>query len=254
MLDRYWAQNAFNHLMWNVPDFHLIDALDFIDSAVVFDNNVATGSDFVTDVSKDFEGEMCHDVIDFVRNELGFRGCDSASYHQPKNSLIRHIVNNRRANPISLAIVAIDIGHEVGCEFVGIGMPGHFLLRETLDPTAFYDLYHGVDRLGIDECENLFHRLHPSAAFESRFLAPTPYPDIVIRVLNNLRNAYVNAGDRVHLMRVLELREALPDMPLEEQDQLAKLLAVSGRFDDAGDRYEAMGRDAEASRIRAFLN
>src|SRR3546814_4479768 len=54
---------------------------------------------------------------------------DTDSYFDPRNSLLSDVLDRRLGIPITLAVVAIEVGRRCGVPLVGIGMPGHFLVR-----------------------------------------------------------------------------------------------------------------------------
>ena len=155
---------------------------------------------------------------------------------------------------MSLAIAAIEIGRLHGHEFVAIGMPGHLLLREKDDPTAFYDPFAGARPLTLADCEAVYISQQPFTKFHAAFLTPVSFYQIVVRVLNNLQYCYDSAKQDRHLAWVLELLHILEALPPTRFGHLAKLMGVAGRFADSAALYDRAGKTHEADRIRAFLN
>jgi len=196
--------------------------------------------------------------------ELGFAG-DQLDYYDPANSYLDEVMRRRRGIPITLSVLALSVGHRLGVPLDGVGMPGHFLLRDRVDRELFVDPYHGGAALDRTGCAALFRRIHgPDARFDDAFLEPVGPLEITARVLANLRNVFVSRGDRVALTWVLRLRTFLPGSPAEDQVDLAAALASVGRFGDAASEYEGaavrlggtLGREYErnAARLRARLN
>lgn len=189
---------------------------------------------------------------------------DREHYYDPRNSLLDEVLRRRRGIPISLAVVAIEVGRRRGIDLVGIGMPGHFLIRDADDADAFFDVFAGGEQLDPAGCETRFRALHgPGPTFSAEFLAPTPPPQIVARVLNNLTAAARRAGDRATMVRVLRLSAGLPDASIAARRQLAGSLASAGRFAEAATVHDELSRldpDAAAEhalaaqRLRARLN
>ncbi len=193
----------------------------------------------------------------------GFTG-NRDDYYDPANSLLDRVLDRRTGIPITLAVVAMEVGRRRGVALVGVGMPGHFLLREAGDGDAFHDAFDGGRPLDAAGCRSLFHRLHGSSTpWDDGYLAPTPRLDIVVRVLNNLRAAHLRRGDRHGLTRALRLQAALPTAGVGERRQLAGVLSAEGRFVEAADLYDRLADDdphradahrAAAARNRARLN
>jgi regulator of sirC expression with transglutaminase-like and TPR domain len=187
---------------------------------------------------------------------LGFAG-DQEAYHDPRNSLLPQVIDRRLGIPLSLAIVAIEVGRRGGVPLHGIGMPGHFLLRAVDDEDRFLDLFNGGIELDRAGCRAVFDRLHPSTPWADRYLDPVGPVAMVARMLGNLSGAYRRNGDRAGLIWSLELRRLLPDVSERERRELAVLLGAVGRYDEAAELLEATGdeRDARAAlRMRARLN
>src|SRR5438093_520977 len=81
-------------------------------------------------------------VVQHVAGE-GFAG-DRSDYYDPQNSYLNHVLERRRGIPITLSIVTIEIARRVGVPLVGVGMPGHFVVRDGRDDDAFADPFNGV--------------------------------------------------------------------------------------------------------------
>ncbi|MGQ0616706.1 MAG: SirB1 family protein [Acidimicrobiia bacterium] len=190
-------------------------------------------------------------------------------YADPRNSYLHMVLARRIGIPITLSIVAMEVGRRRGVELLGVGMPGHFLVRAGGDPEAFYDPFTAGQRLDRDGCERRFRVLHgPSAPFVPSYLDPVGPRAILSRVLGNLKPILTDRRDRKGLESVLRMRLAVPGAPLAERQELAGALAADGRFlqaaaemDELGDRAETAGdtdlaRDARAGALslRARMN
>lgn len=189
-------------------------------------------------------------------DDLGFAG-DRDTYHDARNSLLPAVLDRRTGIPISLAVVAIEVGRRCGVPLVGVGMPGHFLVRPHDDGTRFLDLFDGGAELDGAACRAIFERLHAGAPWDHRFLDPVGPVAIVSRLLANLANAYRRSGDRHALSWAIDLRLRLPGATERERRELALLLGAAGRYDAAAELLEATGRERDqqsAARLRARLN
>ena len=118
-------------------------------------------------------------------------------YYAPANSLLDQVLARRTGIPISLSAVAVEVGRRRGVGLVGVGMPGHFLLRAADDPEQFFDTYDDGRRLDPPACRRCFAAVNgPEAALLPVHLAPVGSRTIVGRVLNNLQVAAGRSGDQ----------------------------------------------------------
>jgi regulator of sirC expression with transglutaminase-like and TPR domain len=188
---------------------------------------------------------------------------DSERYYDADNSFLDRVLDRHRGIPITLSVLAIEIGRRRGVPLVGIGMPGHFLVRDANDVDSFFDPFVGGEHLDIAGCASRFRQLHPSGGFGEHLLEPVAPLAIASRMLNNLTNVYLRSSDVANLAWVLRLRTALPDATVSLRRQYAGVLANAGRFWQAADAYEALAEEQperredhrrNATRLRARLN
>jgi regulator of sirC expression with transglutaminase-like and TPR domain len=205
-------------------------------------------------------------VIHHVVTDEKFAG-HRDDYYDPRNSFLNDVIERRLGIPITLGIVAIEIGRRIGVPIVGIGMPGHFLVRDAMSRERYADVFDGrlLDR---DGCRELFAAAQSPEAFDDSVLAPVGTRAIVARLLANLKGIYLSRRDRRSLAWVLKLRAEVPGVPLDERRELASALAADGRFLDAAAELDRLAELAEeagdaelvedstrgATRLRARLN
>ena len=182
----------------------------------------------------------------------GFRG-DDADYHDPRNSLLDQVLSRRLGMPITLSVVMLETARRLSVPLDGVGMPGHFMVRDRVLDDVYVDPYHEGLELTRAQCEARFRSIHgPDALFDPRFLDPVDNRSIVGRVLNNL-TASVRSRSPRDLDWILDLRIGLPAPP-PDQRALAELCESRGRFRDAADLLEeiALSTGSEAAARRAF--
>ncbi|HEX5365497.1 MAG TPA: transglutaminase-like domain-containing protein [Acidimicrobiales bacterium] len=199
-------------------------------------------------------------IVAHLFDDLGFAG-DRDDYGDPRNSLLDSVLDRRRGIPITLAVVLLEVGRRRDLDLVGVGMPGHFLVRAGRDPDCFVDPFNRtlLDREG---CEKLFTALHGARApFDDKFLEPVGNRAVMARMLTNLQRSYLARGDRAGGLWAQCLRVLVPGATVQDRRQLAAMLAANGRFDAAAFELEAVAgegggaRDVHAARaLRARLN
>src|SRR5687767_2403723 len=93
-----------------------------------------TGVDRTAEVIAQLDGlaTQCQDaslpaVMEVMRAQ--FRG-NTEDYYDPRNSYIDHVLERGLGLPITLSVVAIEIGRRLGVPIAGVGLPAHFMVRD----------------------------------------------------------------------------------------------------------------------------
>ncbi|MBN9113238.1 MAG: transglutaminase family protein [Pseudonocardia sp.] len=181
----------------------------------------------------------------------GFRG-NTEDYYDPRNSLLPHVLRRRTGIPITLAIVAIEVGRRVGVELDGIGMPGHFLVRDR-GSGVHVDVFSGGRTLDDTECEQLFRATTGatpgSVPFHRELLPRVSHRQILIRMLENLRGVYARRRRPADLEWVLRMRLTVPG-PAETAvpllTELADALGAQARWPEAARLLRKAAEDTDA--------
>jgi regulator of sirC expression with transglutaminase-like and TPR domain len=93
-----------------------------------------------------------HGLCRYLFHELGFHG-NIHDYFDPRNSYLNDVLDRRMGIPITLAVVAMAIGQRVGLNIVGIGLPGHFVVKACgCSGEVLFDPFHGGRRLTPELC------------------------------------------------------------------------------------------------------
>jgi regulator of sirC expression with transglutaminase-like and TPR domain len=193
-----------------------------------------------------FDGLVRH-----LFGDLGFRG-NTEHYRDPDNSYLDQVVRRRVGIPISLSVLTMEVGRRLGVPLDGIGMPGHFLVRHRADPTTFLDPFGGGRRLDPAGCRDVFSALG-GVDWHDDYLAPVGPRAILTRMLVNLQSLFLPSDLRSGAW-VLQLRLAIPGLPLPDRLGLARALGTLGRFPAAAAELDGVADelpDAEAATIRA---
>jgi regulator of sirC expression with transglutaminase-like and TPR domain len=196
----------------------------------------------------DLDGLLRHLFVD-----LGFAG-NAADYYDPRNSFLNEVLDRRTGLPITLSVLTIEIGRRLGIDLVGIGLPGHFLVRTTNSPYEFVDPFHGGDRLDVDGVQALFSRVFgPSVEFLPGFVAPVSARSVVSRMLANLQGVYLRRVQPRNALWTVRLRLAIPGLRSEERAELAQVLGQLGDVDAATAILEDTG-NPDTRRVRSRWN
>jgi regulator of sirC expression with transglutaminase-like and TPR domain len=201
----------------------------------------------------------------YLFEECGFRG-NRAAYYDPRNSFLNDVLERRTGIPISLSVVAIEVGRRLGIALEGVGFPGHFLVR-VVGPGAkrLLDCFQGGTAVDQDELLARLRTLAETsggpdfAQVPPRFLEATPVPGILARMLRNLLRIYLEKRDWAHALAAVDLLLVLTPRSAEDLRVRARLyeelecfasaaadlrryLALAPKANDAVEVRKALGR------------
>ena len=132
-------------------------------------------------------------------DELGYTG-NHDEYYDPRNSYLNEVFERRLGNPISLAMVQMEVARRLGVPLDGVSFPGHFLVRLPVDDGILVmDPFNGGRPLGADE---LRERAKPHLGGDvpddnalMHILDPASHRAILVRMLRNLHGVYAERDE-----------------------------------------------------------
>jgi regulator of sirC expression with transglutaminase-like and TPR domain len=143
-----------------------------------------------------------------IFDELGFAG-NTDDYYNPRNSLLNQVIERRLGIPITLSLLYIEVGARLGIPLVGVGMPGHFLVKHEHEGALFVDPFHRGIILDESECIKQFSRINEGMHWDPAFLAPVAPRSLLARMLRNLGAIWTQREELTLAERVLTLLMAL---------------------------------------------
>ena len=191
--------------------------------------------------------------LQFVGNEIRFE--------DPRNSCLNEVIDRRTGIPITLALLYMEIARRAGLQVEGINFPGHFLLRcrarqgSPYSEDLIIDAFHGGALLSENACRALFKRhAGEDAIFDSHLLARATKPQILARVLLNLKRIYVRMCSFPQARDATELLLAVDPSATNELRDRGLLAYHLKDFSSALRDLQAYLQQAPASRIGAAAN
>jgi regulator of sirC expression with transglutaminase-like and TPR domain len=173
---------------------------------------------------------------------------DHQSYDDPRNSYLPQILDRQLGIPISLSVLLIEIGRRCGVNLEGVGMPGHFLVRDPDHPELLIDAFSGGSRLDHAACMRLLHAsVGSEVELRVGMLDPVGPQAILARMLANLDHSFRRRADRSSLLWVTRLRVAIPGLPLADRLASADGLAGLGCHDEAAAILEELAGSPDIS-------
>lgn len=157
----------------------------------------------------------------YFYGDLGFAG-NKAAYYDPRNSYLNQVIDRRLGIPITLALVYLDLARRIDFPMVGVGMPGHFLLRPEVDDMAVYvDVFNQGNVLFEQDCRDTFVQIYGLTALWQPDFLKTITPKLFLgRVLTNVKMIYLQQQTWSALLMVCDyLLLLFPDNIYECRDR-----------------------------------
>jgi regulator of sirC expression with transglutaminase-like and TPR domain len=146
-------------------------------------------------------------------NIHGFSG-NTSNHQDPQNSYVSQVLETKKGNQISLAIIYSIIAQKLDIPVYGVNLPQHFILA-YVDQTQETEFEGGVlfyinafnkgFIFGRRDVDMFLKQLNLKA--EKQFYEPCSNADIVRRILRNLISAYENLGSAEKVAELNELLE-----------------------------------------------
>jgi len=157
----------------------------------------------------------------YLFEELGFKG-NTDDYNDPVNCYLPEVMNRRTGIPLTLSILFIEVARAAGFKAVGVGLPGHFIVRATWKGRdMLVDPYHGGNIVSEEDCRELVGRTtgRPSL-FRRTLLEGADERQMLSRLLLNLKHIHLERQDYARTLGVVErLLMLSPNDPGEIRDR-----------------------------------
>jgi regulator of sirC expression with transglutaminase-like and TPR domain len=178
---------------------------------------------------------LLFEVENFTGNE--------EEYDDPRNSYLNDVLDRKKGIPITLSLVYQEVARRCGLPVVGVGFPGHFLVKYlAASGEILLDPYQRGTILSIRDCEEkLKAQFGEEAELLPTFLQASSTKQILTRMLNNLKGSYFRRNDFAKVLLMIEM--ALAVNPASRQE-----------IHDRGMVYFLLRRYAEAKAdLHAYL-
>lgn len=146
-------------------------------------------------------------------NIYGFSG-NTSNHQDPQNSYLNQVLETKKGNQISLAIIYSIIAQKLDIPVYGVNLPQHFILAyvdESMETEfeggiLFYiNAFNRGVMFGRRDVDMFLKTLKLRA--EKQFYEPCSNTDIIRRILRNLISAYENLGSAEKVAELNELLE-----------------------------------------------
>lgn len=148
-------------------------------------------------------------------NVYGFSG-NTKNHHDPQNSYISQVLESKKGNQISLAIIYATLAQKLDIPVYGVNLPQHFILG-YIDESKREDHEFGVlfyinafnkgAIFGKHDVDQFLRQLNLDPL--PGFYAPCSNVEIIRRIIRNLISAYENLGSKEKADELKELQDIL---------------------------------------------
>src|SRR6266849_11056263 len=144
----------------------------------------------------------------------GYSG-DELTYDDLQNANLMRVVDRRKGLPVALGILYLDAARAQGWDSVGLGFPGHFLVRLSEGAERLIvDPFHGGRVCDAATLRELLKAMAGQAVeLMPEHYAPVADRDVLLRLQNNLKSRLLQAGRHERALRTVETMLLLaPDL------------------------------------------
>ncbi len=143
----------------------------------------------------------------FLFDQEGFHG-NAQHYYDPDNSYLNRVLDRRVGIPISLSLVYLLVTHRLGLPVIGIGLPGHFILKyETSTFSTYMDAFNKGQPVSREDCIRFL--INSGAGVQNAYFAPATNREIIQRMMRNLVFIYNQAKDPKRSQRLIRLIKSI---------------------------------------------
>lgn len=150
--------------------------------------------------------------------ELDFHEDDDLPV-RPRAALLNHVLQRRRGQPLSLALIALELSQRLDIPLQAVNFPGHLLLRvpgsdHLLDPCNGRRLY-------TRDCRDLLTRIAgPGAELSARHFQVCDGHALLLRLSRNL--CHLHGADGDHMAALKDAERILQLAPPTSADHLLR--------------------------------
>ena len=199
-----------------------------------------------------------HRLREFLFEEEGFTG-NVDDYHDPRNSCLNDVLERRMGIPITLSVIMMEVGRRLGLKIVGVGLPGHFVVRaEVGSEPVLLDPFDGGALLTHERAADLVARaVGRRIPLTEAHFAPASKRQILSRMLMNLRGIYCRREEWAKALAVFDRLLAADDRAVVHRRDRGTVLLKLGRPHQAAADWERYLRECpgaeDAERVRDDL-
>jgi regulator of sirC expression with transglutaminase-like and TPR domain len=173
----------------------------------------------------------------YLFEQKGFEG-NREAYSDPRNSFLNEVIERRLGIPITLSVVYLEVGRRLGLNLYGISFPTHFLVKAVDERGELViDPFYGGSILTLEDIRARLAQIYGQPVeLHPAMLKPVGARAILARMLQNLKEIYLKAGDLNRALggldRILMLNPRALDELAERADLYERMECFKAALDD----------------------
>ena len=121
-------------------------------------------------------------------------------YYNPSNSLLNTVIKRKTGNPITLSILYIQLANSLKFKLYPVNFPSHFMVKHVLDDEEneiIIDPFNEGRIMDDYSLKELLDHFYPkmNIALTRKLVDKASNPDVIIRMLNNLKTSFFECQD-----------------------------------------------------------
>ncbi len=150
-------------------------------------------------------------------HQFGFSG-NTKNHHDPQNSYLNQVLESKKGNQISLAIIYATIAQKLDIPVYGVNLPQHFILgyidetnkEKDYDVLFYINAFNKGAIFGKHDVDQFLRQLNLEP--QPGFYTPCSNAEIIRRILRNLISAYEKLGAMEKAEELKELQDILSEI------------------------------------------
>jgi len=183
-----------------------------------------------------------------------------SDYYNPVNNYLNIVLEKRTGIPITLSLIYIHLASYMDFKLHPVNFPSHFLVKYVLDEDSDESIVIDPFNKGriMDDyvLQDLLNKAYPrtTISLSNDLLKKTNSLQITIRVLNNLKNGYMEVDDLNKIMKINEMILSLDSTSSEALRDKGIILYRNKEYEQALEiLYKYIDLNPEASDIDRIL-
>jgi regulator of sirC expression with transglutaminase-like and TPR domain len=205
-----WHTNVVSHMTINDPS-KLAEYALHISRIVAYDHLIIKDELLkIDEIGKEINKSMKNysesrptKLIEKINHQLykieNFKG-NRDDYYNPSNSLLNIVVKRKTGNPLTLSILYIQLAHSLNFTLYPVNFPSHFMVKHVLDDEEneiIIDPFNEGRIMDDYSLKELLDHFYPkmNIALTRKLVDRASNPDVITRMLNNLKTSFFECQD-----------------------------------------------------------